>query len=287
MFRSVQRPFSPLLAWLALGGIVMAQDPPAKNKDYVVNPDTVVRGKDYGITIARKPCPVAGEPEGERADYANILTTGFTLTEVTRIDKDCKLTGKLNVATDAPLGDVNIMLYAKTPDNAAAVAAAKLSDAVVGVAILSVQSIERGPIPPGLDPQVEVFWKVMPRTATGHSFGRTVTNRYFAIEVTIGNNSGYPLQIASVAFKMKLPGFAPDTDIPNDGYNFVRSSIEKEQQVGGRALVVNTVNALGPILTARNGFYSSASPEKHYTTFVGLFSNPFAKGLEYVWPDRT
>jgi hypothetical protein len=208
-----------------------AQEKSPANRDYILNPDAVVLGKDYGLTITDAACPTGGS---DTPVDAEIPTTGFTLTDVVRIKKSCQLTAKLRVSPDAPLGDVNIMLYSTKDRKADA------DKIPLAVAALSVLSIERGPIPPGLKPQVDVTWKVYPRAQTGHSFGRTVADLYFAIEVMIGNDSGYPLQIASIAFQPKGMGFTPDTGIPSDQYNFVRSTIEKEQQVGGRALVVNT-----------------------------------------------
>jgi hypothetical protein len=187
----------------------------------------------------------------------------------------CFLRFTLSVANDAPLGELNVPLV-KGPKGK--------KKQNFEVLTLHVSSVERGPIPPGLDEQVDIFWKVLPRHVTSHSFGRAFTDLHFAIEVVIGNDSGYDLQIAAIGFEPPVPLDAP---IPTDAYNITRATLEREQQTGRRALIVNSIKALGPILTASGVFFKSAGASSTWKDSVGVFSNPLEKGLELVYPDKT
>jgi hypothetical protein len=70
--------------------------------------------------------------------------------------------------------------------------------------------------------------------------------------------------------------------IPNTSYRMPRGTIEKEQIAGARAYVINGVKAFGPILTGFAPFAGKSWPQG-----VSIFSDPFEKGLEAVFRDRT
>jgi hypothetical protein len=144
---------------------------------------------------------------------------------------------------------------------------------------------------PTAGPVVDISWKVLPRTVTSDNFGARVAKLYYAIVVYIGNNAGYDLQLAGVYFELPT-GSNLQTPIPVDPYRIVRGSLQHEQIIGLRNTTVNVVKGIGPILTAATPFFSgsTAAARNHKTnfqTFTGLFTNPFATGLELVFPDLT
>ena len=155
-----------------------------------------------------------------------------------------------------------------------------------------------GPIPPGLKPQVDIAWGVLPRRISADNFGARITKLYYPIEVVIGNNSGYDLQIASVQFQLACPEESkcePKSDFPNvpsDSYYTVRTSLQHEQLIGFRNTTVNIVKAVGPILTGSAVFFNGSTAmalnhRKLFGNLTNVFSNPFEKGLELVFPDET
>lgn len=143
-----------------------------------------------------------------------------------------------------------------------------------------------------LDHAVDVAWKVMSRKIVSDNFGARIAKLYYGIEVFIGNNSGYPLQIAGIYFDLPCARTKTCVPIPSDPYHTVRSSLEREQEIGGRNTSINIIKAIGPMLTGGTALFngSSAAALHHkalYSTWVDIFSNPFEKGLELIFPDQT
>jgi hypothetical protein len=101
----------------------------------------------------------------------------------------------------------------------------------------------------------------------------------------IGNNTGYQLQLASIAFQRENGPNNAYPIVPNVGYRSVRATLEKEQQVGLRAITINLIKAFGPVLTGFGALIKSSSSD--YSTVVSIFNNPIEKGLEVAWPDTT
>lgn len=257
--------------WFVVG--LQAENPkPGENPDYTISPKTVVRGKDYNVVIRpRSDCKVPRQLENVHVDLDNV--SGFNVSM--EGGNGCFLRFNLSVANDAPLGEFNVPLVKRVKGE---------QKRNFEVLTLHVSSVAPGPIPPGLHEQVDILWKVLPRHVTSHSFGRVFTDLHFAIEVVIGNDSGYDLQIAAIGFEPPVPLDAP---IPTDAYNITRATLEREQQTGRRALIVNSIKALGPILTGSAVFFKSTGASSTWNGSVGVFSNPLEKGFELVYPDKT
>ncbi len=155
---------------------------------------------------------------------------------------------------------------------------------------MSVAAVEKGPLPPGLDEQVDLFWKVRSRRPASDAFGRRVSELFFAVELMVGNNTGYDLQITSVGFTLKQDkdSLGPEeylAPLPNDSYAGVRDVVERERQVGARAIFFNALNGLGPILTGVTPLLGAAARDD-YTASIAMHG-PLALGLDRVFPDRT
>lgn len=238
-----------------------------------VSPKRVARGKDYNVVVRSKDetCVTKKPLSGVEVDLGDV--SGFKVEKGLPGD-GCFVRFKLSVANDAPLGEVEIPLIRK-PDNTS-----------LNPVTLETVAVDQGPIPPGLDPTVDVSWKVLPRRAVSDSFGRRVSQLYFGVELTIGNNSGYDLQVASIGFRPKGLG-ADRPPLPNDSYAIVRGTLEREQTVGTRALLIDGIRAAGPIVAAASTFYVNPRPRANYSAFAAILNNPFAEGMQLLLPDRT
>jgi hypothetical protein len=167
----------------------------------------------------------------------------------------------------------------------------------IGRVSFTIMDAVPGPIPPGIDPQVDVFWKVLGPKEVKDTFGGSVNRKYYAIEVAIGNNSGYELQLASVGFLMRdLAGnavhFVEDEEnqflrTPSDDYHIVRSTTEKQQTVGVRSYVLNGLQAASLLGIGITPYFHNISHTSNYTTALNIAADPLQKGLSLVWPDLT
>jgi len=129
---------------------------------------------------------------------------------------------------------------------------------------------------------VDVAWKVVPRRVAADTFGSRVAKLYFAVVVTVGNSSGHDLQVSSILFR--LPESAGlGAPIPSDPYGLVRGTLQREHQVGLRNSSVSAIKVIGPLLAGASAFY----PAPGFSRFVSLFTSPFEKGFEFVFPDKT
>jgi hypothetical protein len=138
---------------------------------------------------------------------------------------------------------------------------------------------------------VDIAWKVLPRRVVADSFGSRIAKLYYAVVVVVGNNSGYDLQVSSIFFRLpKDAGLSAPA--PADPYRIVRGSLEREHLVGLRNTMINVIKGLGPILSGASVFYTGSSTDsindgRRYSQIVNLVTNPFEKGLEIAFPDKT
>ncbi len=150
---------------------------------------------------------------------------------------------------------------------------------------LDVEALSPEPTPPGLGQKVDIMWKILPRRQVSDSYGKKVADQYFAVELTVGNNSGYGLLIESIGFLAKGKTAAA-TPWPNDAYSITRSTIEREQQVGTRAIVLNSITGAAGLAAGLSGFFVNEDHLAQFGVFLGL-TNPLLEGFRLVWPDKT
>jgi hypothetical protein len=141
------------------------------------------------------------------------------------------------------------------------------------------------------DPGVDIAWKVLPRRVAADSFGSRIAKLYYAVVAVVGNNSGYDLQVSSVFFRLPARD-ALTAPIPADPYRIVRGSLERERLVGLRNTAINALKGVGPVLSGAAVFYAGTSAMsiargRRYSEIVNLITNPFEKGLEIAFPDKT
>jgi hypothetical protein len=187
----------------------------------------------------------------------------------------CFLTAKITIEDHALIGVVWLRVISKDKK-------------VLGLAPFEVSSLLPGPTPPGLPPQVDVMWGVIPKNIVKDNFGHEIANNYYCIQVAIGNNSGYDLQIVSLGFDgPALKAGNRPTIVPTAGYPIARGSLERGQETGLRNYLLRGIKGFGPILTGFTPFFIASRARANYSTGVDIFSNPLEKGYELVIPDLT
>lgn len=250
----------------------------AFSADYSVSPRILERGRTYTIAVEEKGCSASPSIQGARLETGS---TGIELTDQATVQ--CQLSAKLKVPADTPYGPLHLSLVKGDATSRQLLASLPLE--VVGVS--------PEPVPPGLDKQVDIMWKVLPWRQTADSYGRKVASQYYAIEISMGNNTGYALLLESIGFVNQTVGRPP---VPNDAYGVTRSTIEREQQTNFRFLLFNGIQMAAAIGAGAAPFFKnmgSADPlnlhvgsKAQFGFWLGL-ANPLITGLNYIYPDRT
>lgn len=138
----------------------------------------------------------------------------------------CTYSVLLKVASDAAFDKVPITLhYKETPaDGGAAIDRTQ----VIFIQVVREEPVPPGPLVPGLDPQVDIMWAVVPQNVVKDNFGQRVGKLFYCLEVAIGNNSGYNLQIATVGFQLGPTG--DEASIVMDASKSMSQTLLKTQQ---------------------------------------------------------
>lgn len=154
---------------------------------YDVSPPSGAPGSSYFVNI------ISHDPTKTEITNKTVIFApgGITLSDMRIISKN-GLSAKITIPDDTPLGRVQFLLKDKEGEQGK----------IIGVAEFDVTAIAQSPIPPGLNPEVDVMWGVMARQVVRHNFGTKIAKHYYAIQLGIGNNSGFDLQIASVGFRL-------------------------------------------------------------------------------------
>lgn len=168
--------------------------------------------------------------------------------------------------------------------------------AVVGLVPLTVaeeKPLPPQPIPPGSTRGVDAQWIVQPDKVTRDNFGRRIADQFYAVEVIIGNNSGYDLQLAGVGFEALLD--CPNGDcsnaarftVPTTSRRMVRQTVVKEKDFGRRALALNLIEGIGNLTSGFIPFFKVANTKANYSTLTSIFGNQFKEGFKFAVPDLT
>jgi hypothetical protein len=373
---------------------------PSQDADFKVEPSQVARGSSHQLTLTSNDCSAKtfGVAENVIDDLQGLKEQhGLDLTNPRVLENDCKFVANLKVSDDAAFDKVTISFHYQEDEAD--------KTATVVVTIVKEEPIPPGPIPPGLPPQVDIMWGVVPQRIVKDNFGTRVGKLFYCIEVVIGNNSGYDLQIASVGFNLGAVGssargvkqtiedavndkttrtqirnaavadaqavsaeaqalrdealaeiarincnkarnkkgpcdesrdaamtavtsrekavlarnlaqverksadnlinnqldlvkaeankavalsrIAYAQKVPVSSYVITRGSVVHGRIWSTRNVVVNSIKALGPVLTGFIPFFHAVNRRANYSEGVNIFSNPLEKGFEAVFPDET
>lgn len=243
-----------------------AQSPPDR---YLISPNRLELGKEYEVLAHKADC--------QNEDLSEIKLAapqGSGVVVLTQLPAGpCLIAAKVSVLSDASVGKSNLWLKNK-------------DDKIISTVEIERVAIAAGPIPPGLEPQVDIMWGVMDKKVVRDNFGHDLANDFYGIQLVIGNNSGYDLQIAGVGFQ--LPNI--DNTIPTNSYRATRGVLEREQEFGRRSIILNSIQATGGLLTGflpfwRAGFHPNAAANAaRWSSIVG---GPLATGFGLIVPDTT
>jgi len=219
--------------------------------------------------------------QGGATPYS-LTITGSGLTLSSQNGSKCTITSTLAIDPNAPPGAYSVILDDPNKNP-------------VGSADLAVMANTAAPIPPGIAPEVDVMWNVMSQSKCQDVFGKRIGQRDYCIEVKIGNNSGYPIQIAGVGFSSRienLPG-TPLVTIANSSYVSNRAVLIRENVTNGRNVLYNSLQAAGVLMAAftpyfgtgarANGTFNNA--RTHWTIAASIVSGPLLSAFNIVAPN--
>lgn len=262
-----------LLLTSSAGALALPAPHVAGNPDdypvFDVTPSTVAPGREYAIVV------LSHDPNKVIKDTTQLVAPGPITVTAVKVDSGNSLSARMTVPQDSPLGKYRFLLKETDAKDAK----------VIGIADIDV-TVVQGPIPPGMEPAVDVMWSVMPSAIVRHNFGRQIANNYYGIQIRIGNDSGYDLQIAGIGFKLPANS-GLNNRIPTNSYRATRGTLEREQEIGIRATVVNIVKSLGTLYTGFLPFWHMPNRRANANLAGAIFTGPFEAGLEAVFPDST
>lgn len=276
---------SPATSTTASGQSVVGTPQFASGISASISPSIGLRnGKPFSVLVKVSDCdPNSADPKKPHAPAkVSVLGNGLSFTDV-KPDQPCTLLATLNIDPSAFPVPTPILIQDS--------AGKTIADVTFNVA-----DAPPGPIPPGLEPQVDVMWTVLPGKVVKDAFGRWIWKKYHSIEVVIGNNSGYDLQVASLGFQLRNfnhtftplnSDFAQAEKLPTNDYHIVRSTIEKEQTHGTRAVVLSSLEAAALLAAGGIPYFHNSGPKANYSTAIAIAGDPLVKAYNLVFPDPT
>ena len=154
-----------------------------------------------------------------------------------------------------------------------------------GHAVLPLLASTAGPTP--ANPQVDVIWGVLSKDLCSDNFGPHVADDLYCVEVKIGNNTGYTIQLAGVGFKFGQALLGSDVTLPNASYESVRASAQSFQLRSPRNLFVNGAEATGILMAAFNPFFLLAKNQLKWAVGTSVIGTLLPSAADKISPDPT
>lgn len=215
--------------------------------------------------------------QGPGAPYTVLITGAGLMLSSLRASK-CSISGSLAIDPNSS-GSYTVLLYDKQNN-------------LVGTADMGVLDSGAGPIPPGVNPEVDVMWEVMSQRNCSDVFGKRVSQRLYCIQLKIGNNSGHPIQLAGIGFTNKLNALkalgAGDVTIANSSYASTRAVLLQSQVWSNRNIIANSLQGAGLIMAASNPFFTNTSqltPKLHFQTVTNIVGSAALQAFNIIVPD--
>lgn len=140
--------------------------------------------------------PNCDDAPGELTEAALTAPEGSQIAVIESKATACRIAAKVRIPAETPLGKIALWIGKEKEEG-------EEKEVPLGFVEFSITAfVQPGQIPPGMTPAVDVMWSVMPRQTVSHNFGNALSKHYYAIEIIIGNNSAYNLQLVSVGFKL-------------------------------------------------------------------------------------
>jgi hypothetical protein len=254
--------------------LVIATTLSGQYSDVTVSPSQGKPGQQLNIVISSQTCANSTANPKPLIDPDGAIVSGTGATLTLNGAPGCLLQGTLKLASDVSPGVAQIVVHIKNGDQKTPVPLA-----------FTIQDPMAGPVPPGMKPEVDVQWDVLPESVVEDNFGKRIARSFYAIEIAIGNDSGYALQIASVGFEPDPLQSVSQNVLPNESYVTVRGVLEQEQVWGSRNLTARGLDGGGTIVAALEPFFHHTSHALNYSTAVSVFAGPFTEAFKAIFPD--
>lgn len=192
----------------------------------------------------------------------------------------------------------------------------------VSLVDIKVTEFQALPIPRKATPsgirRVDLMWTVLPDEVVKDNFGTKAAKQYYGIQVVVGNNTGFDLQIVSLGFKTNLKSpqdldqasksahaasagansastaatanskpAEPRFQIPVVDHRYVRGTIEKEQAFGTRSKALSFITGFGTLSTGFLPFFHALGPRANFSSFTSILNGNFKEGFGLAVPDLT
>ena len=169
----------------------------------------------------------------------------------------------------------------------------------LGFAEITIVDPAAGPLPPGLRPEVDVLWEVMSQKSCSDVFGSRVAERNYCIQLKVGNNSGYALQVAGIGFSTQLDALKdPRNDtgtvtIANSSYASTRAVLLTENVTSGRNIAYNILQATGVLMSAFTPYFGTGkhpngtinNARTNWSTAASIVSGPLLSAFNIIAPN--
>lgn len=274
MSRNLRRFWGLLPALLAflLPAHLTAATPDTRTDEFTVYPPAMKGGGAVQLVMTLNNCPTDTNLSSQKPDVVS-SGSGLTIEGTPAVGK-CSLQIPVRLAEGTRPGDYKIAVKGAKGD-------------LIGVGTFLVEDITRGPIPPSLSPEVDLSWNVMSYDVCSDDFGKRVAGRFYCIELLIGNNTGYALQLAGVAFQPASVGNEPTRPVSTNSYVVTRSVLQKDQMFGARNIAYRSLQSAGLLATSLIPFFRATTPRANYTAVAAIIGNVIPQGFDSILPDRT
>ncbi|MGA9939928.1 MAG: hypothetical protein WBP92_16905, partial [Candidatus Acidiferrales bacterium] len=188
----------------------------------------------------------------------------------------CSIIASLKIDPNTPAGKEYVTLL-------------DAAGAPVTSAELMVQSASAGAIPPGLEPEVDVLWEVMSQTDCADAFGTRLSASLYCIQLKIGNNTGFPIQLAGIGFANRLTDLAalgdPTVTFANNSYASTRAILLHQEMWAPRNVLYHSLEGAGLIMAGFTPFFVRPNAKTNFATATSIVSGPLLQAFGIVAPD--
>lgn len=126
---------------------------------------------------------------------------------------------------------------------------------------------------------LEGAWTVLPYKVVRDNYGPGITGRYFVIDMALHNCSNKQLVVNALHFD-----HGKNHEVNTDPA-MVRGTLQKAHDTGLRTTSINIIKTMGLLATGASGFVKATASAAAYNRGVTIFSDPFEKGIELIFPD--
>ncbi|HEV2498355.1 MAG TPA: choice-of-anchor D domain-containing protein [Terriglobia bacterium] len=244
----------------------------------ILTPSMGAPGRTYELTI--QPTDVKSCPNPLPKSITLVVPNGSPITLLSQqpLQANCLMIADISIAKDA------------TPNSTVMLRLENDNHQIFGGPFpfnIAIPVTPPGPIPPGMKPTVDVMWGVVPDEIVHDEFGHAISKKFFCVEVVIGNDTGYPVQIVSVGFTMDGLN-RPYEPLPSSGYETARAMLEVGQAKNTRGYFFGAINVLSTFSASTIPFIANHKAfAVNFNGVASVLSSPVTDGLKAVWPDLT